>query len=291
MLPDVSDRKQARGMAKCSFLIVMIATLLCAARPAQASLEVLAKAEFDSNVNRGINQSKGDGIFTVQFDLEKPATGETRLEWVYAASLQAASYVQFDELNYAEFSISPGILYHKHITVTAALYPFIQIRAVRDSAQSAVTVGAQASLSEQVSSVLSLTQYYAYRQAFARDDTYSYGMHSAGLVGALVLTRNLLADLSYEFGYGDSFRCIGPAKGQGEHRGQGSGQRGHSSFSPAFGQGIIKEKVTRHSLGIGSKLDLGRAWFCVFKYAYTSWRGDSGTSSAHIGSFSIGRRF
>jgi hypothetical protein len=278
-------------MAKYSFLIVMIAALLCVAHPAQASLEVLAKAEFDSNVNRGINQSKGDGIFTVQLQLEKPTTGETRLEWVYAASLQAASYVQFDELNYAEFSISPGVLYHQRITVTAALYPFIQILAVRDSAQSAVTVGAQASLSEQVSSALSLTQYYVYRQGFAKDSTYSYGMHSAGLAGALVLTSNLLADLSYEFSYGDSFRCIGPVRGNSERRGHGSRQEGHSGFSPVFGQGIIKEKVARHSLGIGSQLDLGRAWFCVFKYFYTSWRGDSGTSSSHMGSFSVGRRF
>ncbi len=286
-----------------SHIAVVAALLLSSAASAPAYFETFLKAEYDSNVNRGINDSEGDGSFSVQLVTQKQPTGESRLEWLCAASLQATTYLTYDDLNYAELSLSPGLLYRLRIGVTAALNPIVQVRVVRDSAQSSVTVGGQASLSEQVSRRLYLTEYYSYQQSFARDDTYSFGAHSAGLIGSVALTGRLQGSLTYEFSYGDSFRGVGPAggrgaggkggdgHGQGSGQGQGSGEGGLGRFSPAFQQGVIKEKVTRHAMGTGLQIDFGRSWSGAFQYVYSIWDGDSGTSHAHLGSFSIGRRF
>lgn len=278
--------------------VMVTAIVLFFVQFAAASPEVVVRGEFDSNVNRGITARESDGSLSIQVIAEKQPTGESRYEWLYAASLQATAYVKYDDLDYAELSLSSGLLYRPRINVTAALTPLIQFRAVRDSAQSAVTVGAQASLSEQVSTALSLTQYYAYRRSVAKDDTYSFGAHSVGVSGDVVLSRGLQGMLSYELSYGDSYRGVGPVGGQdgkggGQGRGgtQGDGQGEPGRFSPLFQQGIIKEKVTRHAAGMGVQIDLGRSWSGVVQCVLSVWDGDSGTSRAQSLAFSISHRF
>jgi hypothetical protein len=290
-----------RMMSRLYLVGALAAAVLLASAPAESVSELLTRVEFDSNVNRGITERKSDGAVSVLLSTERQPSGESRVEWVYDAAVQAAGYFTYTDLNYLELSSSVGLLYRPHALVTVTVRPFASVRGVSDSAQSAVTIGAQASVSEQVSAALTLTQYYVYRQAFAREDTYSYGMQSGGLVIAVSPVRNVLAEASYEISYGDSFVSPGPG-GPPEHSGRpdkdsGGGNAGGPEqgqkvrFSRAFDQFVIKEKITLHTLGFRAQINLAPAWFCAFRYSYGAWTGESGNSSVHLGSLAIIWRF
>lgn len=293
---------RSRTMNKLSFFCVLAAVLVLSSSISEASSEIISRIEVDSNVNRGITQRKSASAFSVLLSTEKQPTGESRLEWVYDGVLQAAGYFTYTDLSYADLSTSGALLYRPHARVTAALRPFASARVVQDSEQSSVTIGAQASLSEQLSPTVSLTQYYVYRQAFARANTYSYGMHTGGLTVVALPARNLLADLNYELSYGDSFVSPGPGRkqggnggpdhGGGEEKSSGRPEHGQGGrFSSVFDQFVVKEKITLHTLGFRLQIDITSSWFCALRYSYGAWTGESGNSSVQLGSFSVGWRF
>ncbi len=184
--------------------------------------ETGAKAGFDTNVNRAVNDGKSDGFLSGYLSYFKGASGESRLDWTLAATLEGTGFARLDELDYAQLTLAPGLTFVPYVNWTVTIAPFVQGKAVKDNDQSAFAFGGKLSLRQQINRYLYTGQYYIYRDSRADVDTYSFQENSIGAYLGVNWTRSLFSEIGYEFSYGDSFRTISTAtpvvSGRGRNR-------------------------------------------------------------------------
>jgi hypothetical protein len=90
---------------------------------------------------------------------------------------------------------------------------------------------------------------------------------------------------------------VSPGSGSGPGSGTGRGsakvwpQEKGPHYSSAFGSNVVRENVTRQSLGLTLGLDWTKSIYSLAGYTYTNLQGDSGTAANHAVFISTGYRF
>ena len=255
---------------------------------AAAEWETGSKVGFDSNVDRAIDGGSGDSCLSAYLSFIKEPSGESRTDWTLAASLEGGLYARFRDLDYLLLTVAPGINFISHRNWTIQVYPFIQLKGVKDSEQSSLTLGGKLSMREQLTRDLYVGQYYVYRDSDAESDVYSFTENALGAFLGVNWTRTFFSEIGYEYSYGDSFQTVSTTSAA-ILTGPGRGKQ--RTFSTAFGREIIKEKVDRHSIGISAGIDWTKSLFSLASYAYTTMTGDAGTSVSQAGFIGLGYRF
>jgi hypothetical protein len=283
--------------------ILMIVLVLCAGDVSAAGWEVGTKLGYDSNVNRAIGAEKSDSYLSGFLSYSRAPTGESRLDWIFGATIEGSVYNRFTDLSYGAVSIAPGLSYFLTRHVSAAVSPFLEAKAVNDSNQSALTGGVKVMLKEQITPATYLGQYYLYKTSSAKEDTYSFSENAVGIFVGTRLAKTITVEIGYEYATGDSYQALSSSPsssstGGGAHHtsnssfssgGRGSG--GHNTFSRTFDQLIIKEDVDRNTVGINFNVGWSKLLSTTVGYTYTSMSGDSGTSESHSGVVNLGYSF
>ena len=277
-------RKEKRRIGiSCLFLGI----LLLAYTQAFAGWETGAKVGFDSNIDRSVNNGKSDGYLTAYLSLLKNPSGESRVDWTLAATLEGTAFAKISDLDYASLTLAPGLTFIPHRAWTINLSPFFQGKAVVDSDQSAIAFGGKLSLRQQISKDVYIGEYYIYQDSRANVDTYSFTENSIGAFLGVNWTRAFFTEIGYEFSRGDSFRTISTTSTAVSAIGKGKNRR----YSTAFQEDVIREQVDRQAIGLSAGIDWTKSLFSHVAYTFTTIRGDSGTATSHSGFFGIGYRF
>jgi len=266
----------------------VVPTLFWAASPAYAGWEVGAKAGFNTNLSRSIDDGDGSGYLSAYGSYWKGHAAETRLDWTMGIIVQGAVYPSLSDVNYAAAMLSPGVAYIFRPGWTAALTPFLQGKAVKDSEQSALAFGGRVDFSQKFRNGIYLGEYYVYTDSRAEEDVYSYTEDTLGLYLGMRWTPKVFTEAGYEFSRGDSFfstKVTAPPSG-----GNGSG-RGRRRYSSAFNAAVFKETVDGHALSVSAGIDWTRSWFSTVNYTYRTWDGDSVSADDSSGYVGIGYRF
>jgi len=250
-----------------------------------AAWETGAAVGFDSNIDRSVNGGESDTYLTAYASSIWEPTGESRIGWSGAATLEGTSFASNRDLNYAVINISPGMGYFPHALWRVNISPFFEAKAVNDSDQSALAFGGQVSMRQQISKDLYAGQYYIYRDSRADVETYSYTEHVIGVFLGVNWTEAFFSEVGYEFSRGDSFRTISTTSTTSSGRGK------HLRYSEAFGTDVIREEVDQNTIGVSAGIDWNKSLFFHIAYTYTTIKGDLGSSTSHAGSLGIGYRF
>ena len=273
---------------KALLAVFVIPTLVLAASLACAGWEAGAKAGFDTNLSRSIDDGDGSGYLSAYGSYWKGHAAETRLDWTMGFTVQGAVYPSLSEVDYVAAMLSPGVAYILRPGWTAALTPFLQGKAVKDSEQSAWAFGGRVDFSQKFVSGIYLGEYYVYTDSRANEDVYSYTENTLGLYIGMRWTPKIFTEAGYEFSRGDSFFSTKvpapPAGGGGPGRGRGG-------YSSAFGAEVFKETVDGHALSVSAGIDWTPSWFSTVNYTYRTWDGDSGSANDSSGYAGIGYRF
>ena len=264
---------------------ILFAIILFGGMNAFAAWETGAAAGFDSNVDRSVNGGENDTYLTANASLIWEPSGESRLSWFGAATLQGTSFAKNSDLNYAVISISPGATYFPHTFWRVNISPFLEAKAVNDSDQSALAFGGQVSMRLQIGKDFYTGQYYIYKDSRADVETYSYTEHVIGVFLGFNWTEAFFIEAGYEFSRGDSFRTVSTRSTMASRRGK------HIIYSEAFGTDVIREEVDQNAFGVSAGIDWSKSLFSYIAYTYTTINGDLGSSTSHAGSIGIGYRF
>ena len=273
---------------KALLAVLAVPALFLAASPACAGWEAGAKAGYDTNLSRSIDDGDGSGYFSAYASYWKGHAAETRLDWTMGFILQGAVYPSLTDLDYGAAMISPGVAYILRPGWTAALTPFLQGKTVKDSEQSAWSFGGRVDFSQKFQNGIYLGEYYVYTDSRANEDIYSYTENSLGLYAGMRWTPRVFTEAGYEFSRGDTFlseRVTATSIG-----GSGPGRR-RGMFSSTFEANVFKETVDSHALSINAGIDWTRAWFSTANYTYRTWKGDSDTANDSSGYVGVGYRF
>lgn len=268
--------------------VLAVAIIAWSASDAVAGWEAGAKAGFDTNLSRSINDGEGSGFLSAYGSYWKGHAGETRLDWTLAASVQGASYFSLPDLDFAEATLAPGATYILRPGWTAAVTPFFSGKAVRDSQQSAWTFGGRLDLSQKFQNGAYLGEYYVYTDSRANEDVYSYRENAAGAYVGMRWTPRVFTEAGYEFSRGDSFFSVRTTAVPPTGGGPGRGMRG---YSPAFDAEVFKETVNAHAFSATAGVDWTRSWFSTVAYTYKTWDGEGETVNSSSGFAGIGYRF
>jgi len=266
--------------------------LFCSA-VANASWEIGTKAGFDTNVDRAVEDGRDDVYVSAYTSFSREPSGESRLDWVFVATLEGTAYRTLSDLSCAEITVAPGILYNLHRSWTVTVSPFLQAKEVRDSDQSSIAFGGKVGMRQQFLKDMYVGQYYTYKDSSAGADVYSFSEHAVGIYAGVNWTSSFFSEIGYEYSHGDSFRGIDgdgpePAEiavsihGRGRHR---------NMYSGAFGEFVAREPVDRNAIGFNAGLDFGKSLFSSMNYTFTRISGDLGSSESHSGFISLGYRF
>jgi len=255
---------------------------------ALAEWETGAKVGFDTNVDRAIEVGRSDSYLSAYLSFFREPSGESRTDWTLATTMEGAAFARFHELDYLMLTVAPGVNFIPHRIWTIQVSPFIQLKGVKDSEQSALTFGGKLSMREQITGDLYAGQYYIYRDSRADSDVYSFTEHAVGAFLGMNWTSAFFSEISYEYSYGDSFQALSTTSTAIL---TGPGRRKQRRFSTAFEREIIKDKVDRHSFGISAGIDWTKTLFSLASYTYTTMKGDVGTSTSHGGFVGLGYRF
>ena len=250
-----------------------------------AGWETGVKTGFDTNVNRSLNEGKNDTYLSGYISFAREATGESRVDWNVAASVEGALFASLADLNYGMVSLAPGVTFFPHPVWSINISPFVQAKAVQDSDQSAIAFGGKLGLKQQIRNNLYTGQYYIYKDSRANADTYSFTENVFGLFLGVNWTRALFTEFGYEFSRGDSYRTISTTSTAVSGRGM------HRRYSTTFGSDVIREDVDQHAFGINAGIDWTKSLFSHLSYTYTTIKGDLGISTSHAGFIGIGYRF
>ena len=275
---------QLRGAGlACVFLGIMV--LLPGYKNAFAGWEAGSEVGFDSNINRSINDGQWDMYVAAYGSLVREPSGESRVGWSGAVTLEGVSFVRNDDLNRAMISISPGVTYFLHALWRVDIAPFFEARLVKDSDQSSLAFGGRAALLEQITRDLYAGQYYIYRDNRADAETYSFTEHVVGAFLGVNWTDSFFTELGYEFSCGDSFRTISTTSKIPPDKGR------HRIHSDTFGTDVIREEVDQHSIGVSAGIDWADSLSTYIGYTFTTTDGDLGSSASHVGSLGVRYRF
>lgn len=256
-----------------------------------AEWETGVRTGFDTNIDRAISAEKSDSYLSVYLSLGRESKGESRLNWMFSASIDGTVYHRLSELNGAEITVSPGLVYFPYRALSLTVSPFFQAKTLKDSDQSAVTAGAKVILKEPLGKTAYMGQYYLFKASSANADTYSFTENGVGFFAGMKLKRSVACEIGYEFSYGDSFRAISSTSTTAGGGGRGRGRGRDLRYSTAFGEFVIREPVDRHTAGLNLGIDWTRSLFSTMGYVYTAMNGDSGTSISHSGFMSLSYRF
>ena len=280
----IKNLVHTRGVGAAFILLAMI-LFLSEGMNAFAAWETGAAAGFDSNIDRSVNGGESDTYLTAYASLIWEPSGESRLGWFGAATLQGTSFASNSDLNYAVMSISPGWTYFPHAFWRVNISPFFEAKAVNDSDQSALAFGGQVSMRQQIGKDFYTGQYYIYKDSRADVETYSYTEHVIGVFLGVNWTEAVFSEVGYEFSRGDSFRTVNTRSTIASGRGK------HIIYSEAFGTDVIREEVDQNAIGVSAGIDWNKSLFSYIVYTYTTINGDLGSSTSHAGSLGIGYRF
>lgn len=282
------DLKGLIKMRRLSMIIFFTALLLGAGVSyAEMRWETGAKAGFDSNIDRAITGGKSDSFLTGFFSFVRFPEGNKKLDWTFDAGIEGTAYAQSGDLNYAAVLLAPGVVFHPHAKWSLAIAPFIQVKGVRDSEQSAVAFGGKIIMRQRWNDRYYTGQYFLYTDSNADAGIYSFEEKAAAAFAGINWTKAFWTELGYEFSRGDSFRTVENVASIPVGIGQGHRYR----YSEAYSQYVFREPVDRHTIGINLGCDFTENIFSVLSYAYAAYRGDSGTSESHTASIGLGCRF
>jgi hypothetical protein len=185
-------------------------------------------------------------------------------------------------------TFSPGLAYILHPGWTAAITPFLQGKAVRDSEQSAWAFGGRFDFSQKFQNGFYIGEYYAYTDSRANEDVYSYTENAVGAYLGMRWTPRVFTEAGYEFSRGDSFLSVSvpspPTGGGGPGRGMGR-------YSSAYNADVFKETVDAHAFSVSAGVDWTRSWFSTVNYTYKTWDGEGISAESSSGFAGIGYRF
>ena len=279
---------------KALLAVVAVSTFFLAVSPARAGWETGAKAGFDTNLSRSIDDGEGSGYLSAYGSYWKGHAAETRLDWTMGFTVQGAVYPSLSEVDYAAAMLSPGVAYILRPGWTAALTPFLLGKAVRDTEQSAWAFGGRVDFSQKFVNGIYLGEYYVYTDSRANEDVYSYTENVLGLYLGMRWTPKIFTEAGYEFSRGDSFFSTKlpalPIGGGGPGSGQGPGGGGRR-YSSTFDAVVYKEMVDGHAFSVSAGIDWTQAWYSTANYTYRTRNGDSGSADDSSGYVGIGYRF
>ena len=271
--------------ARIACVLLAMILFLSGAMNTFASWETGAAAGFDSNIDRSVNGGESDKYLTAYASLIWEPSGESRIGWSGAATLEGTSFTSNSDLNYAITSISPGVTYFLHALWRLNISPFFEAKVVNDSDQSALAFGGRVSMTQQIGKDFYTGQYYIYRDSRADVKTYSFTEQVIGVFLGVNLTDSFFSEIGYEFSRGDSFRTVSTTSTTASGRGK------HLRYSEAFETYVIREEVDQNTIGVNAGIDWNKSLFSHMGYTYTAIRGDLGSSTSHAGSLGIGYRF
>ena len=279
----IKNLVQIRGAGVVASILLVI--ILLGSMNAFAAWETGAAAGFDSNIDRSVNGGESDTYLTAYASLIWEPSGKSRIGWSGAATLEGTSFAGNRDLNYAMISISPGVSYFPHALWSVNISPFFEAKAVNDSEQSALALGGQVSMRQQISKDFYAGQYYIYKDNRADVKTYSFTERVIGVFLGVNWTEAFFSEVGYEFSRGDSFRTISTTSTTSSGRGK------HLRYSEAFGTDVIREEVDQNTIGVSAGIDWNKSLFSHIAYTFTTIKGDLGSSTSHAGSLGIGYRF
>lgn len=280
-----------------------LAAALTAPAVAHAGTTAGVRIGYDSNVDRSVDDPRGEGYVSAGLGWSRDTPGEDRLEWTAALTGEATAYPGLSDLNSAAFTCEAGFLWVPKARWTLSAGPFVQARTVRDADQSAVAFGARAGLRQQLGAAWYLAESYSYTDSRAREEVYAYREHALGAVLGVEWTPRLWSEVGYQFSRGDSFRAVeegggtvpltrllaaqnGPGGSGGNGGGTGGGGAGGGGAgspysSGAFGADLVSETVSQHAVGV--TLGIEGPWRLSWSagYWYSVSEGDSGTAVRH----------
>jgi hypothetical protein len=273
---------------KAWLTVLALSILSCEASYAVAGWEAGARAGFDTNLGRSIDDGEGSGFLSAYANYWKGHAAETRLDWTLGLSLQAASYFSLSDVDSAAATFSPGLAYILRPGWTAAITPFLSGKAVKDSEQSAWAFGGRVDFSQKFQSGAYLGEYYAYTDSRANEDVYSYSENAVGAYLGMRWTPRVFTEAGYEFSRGDSFLSASTAAPPTPGGGPGRGMR---RFSSAYGADVFKETVDAHAFSVSAGIDWTRSWFSTVNYTYKTWNAEGGSADSSSGFAGVGYRF
>lgn len=276
-----------------SILVVGVSLLLQSLALAGWDWETGGKAGYDSNLDRAIQNPQGSGYLGAYLSVNRDPEGESRLDWTLSALVDGLVYPNLSEVNYASFTVAPGLTYFPHKDWSVNISPYLQAKSVVDAEQSGLAIGGKILLKQKWGAEFYSGQYTLYKDSRAEVDTYSFTEIALGLFLGRKFTAKAFGEIGYEFSRGDSFRTVDQTEtdpnAQGKGKGKGKGSDPH--FSSAFGSEVIRENVDRHALGLNVGVDWTPSFYSSAGYTYTTLQGESGTSNDHSVAVSFGYRF
>lgn len=291
-------------------LILFISIFFLKPPYAFARWEVGAKAGFDSNIDRAIDGGTSDSYLTGFLSIMREPGEESNIDWSLNLALEGTGYVDSKDLNYGIATVSPAIIFYPNPSWRIDISPFFQAIGVSDRDQSAVAFGGEISIRQSWNHAFYTGEYFVYTDNRADVEIYSYKDKAAGVYAGMNWTDAFWSEIGYEFSRGDSFRAVeeisitqvdmdqdsADQSGMGQG-GMGQGGTGQGStgspprYSKAFNAYIISEPVDRQTIGINMGYQFTRQIFSFINYAYTSYKGDAGTSKSHTVSIGLGYNF
>ena len=250
-----------------------------------AGWEIGAKAGYDSNVDRAVDNGRGDTIFTGYALYSRDAAPSSQIDWTLTVAVEGNAYAKISDLNYGMGTIAPGITYSFSPVWSVNLSPFVQAKGVSDSDQSAWAFGGKVNLRQQWRNDFYTGQYYTYTDSRASADTYSYTENAVGVIIGADWTTSFTTEATYEFSQGDTFRVISTTTTIPV----GKGYRRYNSST--FNETVVQDKVDRHSVGFNTNYNFTKSLFVALGYTFTVASGDLGTSTLHYGWGGLGYRF
>ena len=183
---------------KATIGVFLMAILMAVSIPVYAAWETGGKVGFDSNVNRAIDGGDSDTYLGGYLLYLREASGETRLDWTFSASMEGNGFFKNNDLSNAYFTLAPGITFFPYLTWSINISPFAQGKAVADNDQSALAFGAKVSLKQPIGKSVYLGEYYVYTDSRADEEVYSYTENALGIYLGINWTRTFFSEVGYE---------------------------------------------------------------------------------------------
>jgi len=268
---------------------LIIALLLATSLPVHAAWEIGGKAGYDSNVNRTIDNATGDTFLGAYVQYAREASGETRLDWTFAASLEGYVFLNNRDLSNTGVTAAPGLTFFPYLSWSINVSPFVQGKAVADSDQTSVAFGVKVNLRQPLGKYVYLGEYYMYTDSRAQTDIYSYAEHAVGVLLGVNWTRTFFTEIGYEFSKGDSFLTFDTDGAVSATTGRGRGKQ--YGYSSTFSTEVYKDQINRHSVGLTAGFEIFPSFMVSASYMYSTMTGDLGTSNNHTATAGISYRF
>ena len=270
-------------------LCLVVAMAIGFTHEVRAEWEIGARAGFDSNINRSVNNEDSDFLATAYAAYSRQPSGETRVDWTLRAIVEGTAYADYSDLNYAAATIAPGINIAINPQWSLNIAPFAQAKGVSDSDQSAIAYGVRAGLKQTWNKTLYTGQYYTYTDNNANEDVYSYSENAVGFLVGVNWTPAFFTEVGYEYSHGDSFRTVSTSTVATTQTGRWMGQ--HLTFSQSYNADVYSETVDRNAVSVNVGYDFTKSLFTLIGYTYTREKGDFDTLNYHTGFIGLGYRF